>query len=157
MPIMGTSLNSKGFITFFFCLFFVLDVISKAWIVLHHHLIIFKDFLGIDFELVYVTNTGAAWGFFRDFQAPLTILRIGIVCYLLYLLFFVHKERNVIFSLTAILAGAIGNLFDTFFYGHVIDLFHFTFWGHSYPVFNLADSWIFLGVASLIFAPKKKA
>ena len=48
--------------------------------------------------------------------------------------------------MTLILAGAISNVIDTFVYGHVVDMIHFTFWGYDYAVFNLADSAVCLGV-----------
>jgi Lipoprotein signal peptidase len=48
-----------------------------------------------------------------------------------------------------IVTGAIGNAFDYWRYGHVIDFLHFTFWGSSFPVFNLADAYITLGAISL--------
>jgi signal peptidase II len=47
--------------------------------------------------------------------------------------------------------GAIGNGIDYLAYGHVIDFFHFCFWGYSFAIFNLADSYITLGVFALLF------
>jgi signal peptidase II len=44
---------------------------------------------------------------------------------------------------------------DYLLYGHVIDFFHFVFWGYSFPIFNCADSYITLGVLGLIFLPRK--
>jgi signal peptidase II len=48
-----------------------------------------------------------------------------------------------------IMTGAFGNVFDCYYYGHVIDMFHFLFWGNSYGVFNFADLLIFLGALGL--------
>ena len=58
-------------------------------------------------------------------------------------------------------AGALGNVLDIFLYGHVVDMFYFVFWGWSYPVFNLADASIFIGIATLaivsLFFQKRKS
>lgn len=48
-----------------------------------------------------------------------------------------------------IVTGAAANAFDYLRYGYVVDFFHFTFWGYSFPIFNLADTYITLGAASL--------
>ena len=55
-----------------------------------------------------------------------------------------------------ILAGAIGNVLDSYIYGHVIDMFHFVFWGRSYGIFNFADAMIFLGGFGLLIATYEK-
>jgi signal peptidase II len=60
-------------------------------------------------------------------------------------------SRFVRNSLSLVLTGALGNILDYFLYGHVVDLFRFSFRGYSFPVFNCADVWIFLGVSSLFF------
>lgn len=120
---------------------------------------IFHNFLGIDFSIVHATNTGAAWGAFSNFPEFLLYFRIiAIVGVLFYLLFFnkIVKQR---LPLALIAAGACGNVIDHFVYGHVVDMFYFTFSGHSYPVFNIADSAIFSGVVLLLFQSsiKKKS
>ena len=107
---------------------------------------------GIDFSIVHATNTGAAWGAFSSLSTYLLIFRIGVIGALaVYLLFF--KPRHP-FAFLLILAGATGNVIDTFLYGHVIDMFYFKFWSYSYPVFNIADASIFLGVLILLFTKK---
>jgi signal peptidase II len=42
-------------------------------------------------------------------------------------------------------------------YGHVVDFLHFTFWGYSFPIFNLADTYITLGVIGLLLMPRPKS
>ncbi len=112
---------------------------------------IFKDFLGIEFSITHQTNTGAAWGMlsaYPEYLAAFRLLFIGalVVYFILYL---GRSSRRWPFAL--IIAGALGNVLDYFLYGHVIDMFHFKFWGYQYPIFNLADSYIFCGVAWLLF------
>ena len=117
---------------------------------------VFQDFLGVDFSLNYVENKGAAWGIFSSFQNYLLYLRIGIILVLITYLVMGKKSffRKLAFAL--IVTGAIGNVIDYFVYGHVVDMFYFRFWGYSYPVFNVADSSIFIGICLLFIDSLKK-
>lgn len=107
---------------------------------------VFENFGGVEFSLVHAINRGAAWGVLSNFQVPLLILRIILVAVLAYFLLFLNKHRLWRLPLTLIVAGATGNIIDYFIYGHVIDMFHFVLWGYSFPVFNVADSAISLGI-----------
>lgn len=119
---------------------------------------VFKDFLGgIDFSLNYVQNTGAAWGIFSDYPHLLAYVRIGIVIALFFLIFRTSIRFIQKVALSFIVFGAIGNLIDHFRYGYVIDMFHFNFYGYDFPVFNVADVAIFLGVVFLLLTKSKKA
>lgn len=106
---------------------------------------VFKNFFGIEFSLVHATNTGAAWSIFADHGSLLLYLRIVLIAGLIYF-YFKEKTSYLKFPIALIIAGAFGNILDIFFYGHVIDMFYFVFWGYSYPVFNIADSAICVGV-----------
>lgn len=91
-----------------------------------------------------VHNTGMSFGLFQGnnlFFIFLTILLIVV-------LFFFRKEfiGSELF-LVLIFAGAFGNLLDRIIHGFVIDFIDFGF----FPVFNVADSLIFLGVAGIFF------
>lgn len=108
---------------------------------------VFKDVAGVEFSLVHATNKGAAWGAFSDYQGYLLTARIIlIVLVLLYALFYNNHPKWQI-PLALIIGGAFSNIVDYFVYGHVIDMFHFVFWGYDYPVFNIADSAICIGIA----------
>lgn len=113
---------------------------------------VFRNWLGIDFSLEYVMNTGAAWGFFSSMQLGLLWGRCAIILALLAYLFFSEFSFSRSLALVSILSGAIGNVLDFFIYGHVVDMFYFRFWGYSFPVFNIADASIFCGVVLLFFA-----
>lgn len=107
---------------------------------------VFSDFLGIQFSLNFATNKGAAWGSFSDYTYVLLALRIALILFLFRYFWKLPKNSRLYFPLALIIAGALGNVIDIFFYGHVIDMFHFIFWGYDYPVFNVADSSIFVGI-----------
>lgn len=130
----------------------IVDILTKFLTVYHIPLSnfsgipVFKDLFGISFSLVHATNKGAAWGIFSEWQQELLYFRIFlIICLLIYLLFF-NKKKAYGLPLALIAAGALGNVLDYFLYGHVIDMFYFNFWGYEYPVFNVADSAIFIGI-----------
>lgn len=103
---------------------------------------------GITFSLNYIINTGAAWGLFAGHPGLLFAIRTLII---LSLLFFIPKRRPI----WLIVTGALGNVIDYCLYGHVIDFFHFTFWGYEFPLFNIADSCITIGVLLLLVLPRK--
>lgn len=108
---------------------------------------VFHNFFGIDFSINHMINRGAAWGIFGEYQDLLTIGRIFIIGGMLIYLLFFNQNRSLRIPLTLILTGATGNIIDYFVYGHVVDMFHFVLWGYDFPVFNVADSAVTLGVA----------
>lgn len=111
---------------------------------------IFKNFLGIEFSLSHQINYGAAWGLFSEYQLPLLYLRVGLLIFLLVYAVFFNKNSSWNIPFALIIAGATGNVIDFFLYGHVVDMLHFVLWGYDFPVFNIADSAIFIGITSLL-------
>jgi signal peptidase II len=110
---------------------------------------VFKNIGGIEFSINHMTNKGAAWGVLGNYQLPLLILRIGLIIGLIVYLFCYNREAYWRFPLILIITGAIGNVLDFFVYGHVVDMLHFVLWGYDFPVFNLADSGISMGIGLL--------
>jgi signal peptidase II len=106
------------------------------------------------FSVVNVTNTGAAFGSFKnnnEFFVALSCLALLLVVALLV------RRRSRDFwrdlSLGLLLAGVLGNLTDRLLYGHVIDFLLFALhvpFAHPWPAFNIADSCITLAVLSFI-------
>ena len=144
---------------------FLLDVTTKYFT--HHYLPVmsrqtlwypyggigvFKDFLGIEFSITHQINHGAAWGVLSNYQLPLLYFRIVLVAALLFYALFINKHKGWSIPLALIISGAAGNILDYFLYGHVVDMLHFVLWGYDFPVFNVADSAIFLGIVFLIFS-----
>jgi signal peptidase II len=141
-------------------LLFLLDFFSKAYILDpfsmtlsqygHYGLPVFRDFLGIDFYITLTGNTGAAWGILSDYPQILIGIRIGIIALLLFYLFLVHHDWTFDLPLVLIITGAVGNIIDTFIYGFVVDFLFFRLWGYNFPVFNVADVLISVGVFLLL-------
>lgn len=108
------------------------------------------DLWGVSFSLNTVVNSGAAWGMFQGHSGLLFLLRSLIIAGLVVYLVFYNKGKTPALPLWLVVTGAVGNGIDYLLYGHVIDFFHFCFWGHSFPIFNLADCYITLGVLGLL-------
>ncbi len=99
-------------------------------------------------SLTYVTNTGAAFGLFPDFGGVFMI--IAVVVIVAIIVYYRHLPSDhwlIQVSLGLQLGGALGNLLNRLLYGHVIDFIDFKVW----PVFNVADSSVFVGVVILAF------
>ena len=108
---------------------------------------LFNNFLGIDGALTYVANYGAIWGIFSSWPALLVIFRICLITGLIIGLFFYKPaKKTLLLAAIFIIAGAISNVIDYFIYGHVVDMIKLTLWGYNYPVFNIADSSICIGI-----------
>ena len=116
---------------------------------------VFENFFGISFVITHVANKGAAWGIFSNYEHLLRVTRIAIILGMLGYLWVAKISYIKKFSLSLIATGALANVIDCFVYGHVIDLFYFRFWGYSYPVFNIADSMIFIGILVFLIASRK--
>src|SRR5438552_1119618 len=114
---------------------------------------VFADWGGISFSLNLATNTGAAWSLFSGYAGLLFLIRAFVIAGLIGYLVTKRKEAPRWLWLVAV--GALGNALDYLLYGHVIDFFHFVFWGYSFPIFNVADSLISIGVAGVILFPKR--
>ena len=122
-------------------------VLIKHFILLGIRIKIIKGFLYI----TYVKNTGAAFSIFRNntlFLIILSIVIIGLLFYYLSKKIYLSKLENISYGL--ILGGAIGNLFDRIIYGYVIDFIDIYIFKYDYPVFNIADMAIVIGVIILI-------
>lgn len=98
-------------------------------------------------ELLYLRNTGAAFSFLSGRTMLLAVFTLFVVAGLILFLRD-QKKKNpgkklYLLSLAFIISGALGNMWDRFAYGYVIDFINFTF--IDFPVFNFADILITVG------------
>jgi signal peptidase II len=113
------------------------------------------------FELVNVTNDGAAFGSFKNNNAFFIVLACVAFVFVFALLLRRNRtpDRLRDVSLALLLAGIMGNLTDRFLHGHVIDFALFDLhvpFAHPFPAFNVADSCIFIAVCCFIVDSLKK-
>jgi signal peptidase II len=114
------------------------------------------------FSITYVRNPGAAFGFLAEaspmfryiFFLTVTIAAIGLIFY--YIQKSATNNRLLVFSLSLILAGAVGNLIDRLRFEEVIDFLDVYVGSYHWPAFNIADSAIFMGAVFLIIEMIRK-
>jgi signal peptidase II len=150
------------FILFLSLPLYALDQLTKQWVLRsispYDARVVVPDF----FNLVNVTNTGAAFGSFRGnntFFVVISIVALVVVTVLLVRHNRSDPWRDI--SLALLLAGILGNLTDRLLYGHVIDFLLFNLhirYADPWPAFNVADSCISIAVVLFIihsFAKKE--
>ena len=150
------------FILFLSLPLYALDQLTKQWVLRsispYDARIVVPDF----FNLVNVTNTGAAFGSFRGnntFFVVISVVALVVVTVLLVRPRRSDPWRDV--SLALLLAGILGNLTDRLLYRHVIDFLLFNLhirYADPWPAFNVADSCISIAVVLFIihsFAKKE--
>jgi len=107
------------------------------------------------FNLVYVTNKGAAFSMLASVESPLRhyfFVTVNSAAFLgLSIAAWKMKSQHVLYrvSFALIAAGAVGNLIDRFRFGAVVDFLDFHVGDYHWPAFNVADSSICVGVAVL--------
>ncbi len=107
------------------------------------------------FYFTYVENTGSAWSFLSDVSWAQTFFKIitgvALVLFAFYY-YFVTKKRYkwLKVALVLIIAGTIGNFIDRLAYNYVVDFLSFIFGDYHFPVFNLADSFMTVGIIMLL-------
>ena len=108
----------------------------------------------------YVQNTGAAFSILADGGGIQKAFLLAVsVLVSIFVFMWIQKtaqfQRQKLFGQFFLLSGALGNLIDRAQYGYVVDFIDMHVKGFYWPVFNLADSFIFIGVILLLFKRKK--
>ncbi|EEL49588.1 Lipoprotein signal peptidase [Bacillus cereus Rock3-44] len=105
-------------------------------------------------NVLYITshrNRGAAWGILEGqmwFFYIITIVFVGFI--VVYMKKYAKTDMLLGVSLGLILGGAIGNFIDRVFRQEVVDFIHVYIFSYNYPVFNIADSALCIGVVLII-------
>jgi signal peptidase II len=105
------------------------------------------------FNITMVWNHGVSFGLFASEggwgKMMLILMALGISGFLTFLI--TRSQSKVeIFAMAVVIGGAIGNVIDRVRFGAVADFIDVHAYGHHFPVFNIADSAITMGVAFLI-------
>ena len=133
-------------------IFFLVDFCSKLLVSnligVHDSIVVINKF----FNISYFRNTGGAWSILSNHTWLLIVFSLLIIVFIIgYIRKNKVNKRLELIGYSMILGGSIGNLFDRIVYGYVIDFLDFNIFGYSFPIFNLADTFIVLGVFMLLF------
>lgn len=135
---------------------FILDQLTKVIIArnipVYSNIRIIPDF----FNLTHIRNRGAIFGFFsqsgsRAIHLFLLAASLAALVLIIYYFLKVSPDKKLIkISLSLILAGALGNLFDRCIHGYVVDFLDFYVKNWHWPAFNVADFCISIGAFLLV-------
>lgn len=144
------NLNKKTYIIAVLVL--IIDQVSKSlveiFLNLHENFTVIKNF----FYITVAHNTGGAWSIFSDHSYLFIIASIIAIVLLIKFMFgFKNNFRNNI-AFASLFGGIFSNLADRIFLGYVRDFLDFKLFGYDYPIFNIADVAIVVGVILLIVA-----
>ena len=149
----GTLFKNKFYLTLFFLFLtlVILDQITKALVINIFNLYDSVTLLPI-INLTFVVNYGFAFGLLNNPSLNQILVSAVISIIILYFLYLLIKTQDKIFqfSLTLILAGALGNFIDRIFRGFVIDFIDIYIGKYHWPPFNVADSCITVGFIVLM-------
>lgn len=135
---------------------FVIDQMSKWSIATYVEIDQKLPFIPGFIQLTSIRNRGAAFGILQDqrllFLLVTTLVLVGIIIYLGK----IYRDQKFLgFALSLLLGGALGNFVDRALHGEVVDLLEFTF--INFPVFNMADVFITIGVLMVIIDSFRKS
>ena len=125
----------------------LIDLLTKYLV---SNYLTFKEIIP-DFFNIYLThNNGAAFSILKNSQIILIIISIFVLFYIIkYMIPKVTSNMEYI-SISMIIGGTLGNLFDRIYNNYVIDFISLNIFGYNFPVFNFADILITCGAIFLI-------
>ncbi|MFC4103893.1 signal peptidase II [Paenibacillus xanthanilyticus] len=130
---------------------FVIDYVTKKVIEnkleLHEIIPVIGDF----FVITSIRNRGAAFGILQEQRFFFIAITLVVVSAIVW---YIHRNRNgrplLLVGLGLVLGGAVGNFLDRALYGEVVDFLQFTFGSYVFPIFNIADTGICVGVGLIL-------
>ncbi|GGM20797.1 lipoprotein signal peptidase [Paraliobacillus quinghaiensis] len=131
----------------------VIDQLTKWWVIANMEL---RESITVIENFFYITshrNTGAAWGILAGkmtFFYIITAVVIVVICY--YIQKIAKDSALTGVALGLILGGAIGNFIDRLVHKEVVDFFDVYLGSYNYPIFNIADSALVVGVILVLIA-----
>ena len=138
-------MKKKLLIVAFLCI--LIDQITKLLVISNLDINTGFNIIKSFFSILYVRNTGAAWGVFSNGTMILAFLSI---IFLYFVIKYIYETKNISkinsISYGMLIGGIIGNLIDRLLRGYVIDFLSFNIFGYSFPIFNIADSFIVISI-----------
>ncbi|MFD0960286.1 signal peptidase II [Paenibacillus chungangensis] len=108
--------------------------------------------IGNFFLITSHRNRGAAFGILQEQRTFFIIVTVIIVIGLIWYIQMMRKSAKpvLMIGLGLVLGGAVGNFIDRVRFGEVVDFFKFNFGSYTFPIFNIADSAIVIGVGLIM-------
>lgn len=129
-------------------LMIAIDQLVKWWTVENIALDTVRDFIPNVMSLAYLRNYGAAWSLLQNQQIFFAVVTVAVMSVAIwYLAKHLQKSLWMVIGLCLVIAGGLGNFLDRVRLGYVVDMFHLDF--VNFPVFNVADSYLTVGVLIL--------
>ncbi|MFC0301490.1 signal peptidase II [Virgibacillus soli] len=103
------------------------------------------------FSITSHRNSGAAWGILQNQMVFFYIITVIVIVGVLYFMHkFAKQSKLLTIGLSLVLGGAIGNFIDRLLHQEVVDFLDFKIINYNFPIFNVADSSLVIGVGLLI-------
>lgn len=103
------------------------------------------------FYFTYAHNEGAAWGMLEGRISLFLIASVFAAIGMVYYFTKTSKEEILTrFGLVLAFAGMVGNLIDRVCFGYVRDFIDFVIFGYNFPIFNIADMALVIGIGLII-------
>ena len=138
-------------LTIYSLVFLMIDLLIKIIVINFMELYDTIKIIPGFFNITYVRNTGAAFSILEDSRIFFIVITfIALIVIYLFLLKDKVLNKYQTFLYSMLIGGIVGNLVDRIIYGYVIDYLSFNIFGYSFPVFNIADSFIVISVILLV-------
>ena len=148
-------MKKRGIVAGIIAALIVLDQLVKSYVVQNIALGEIKSWIPNFVSLTYLQNRGAAFSILQDQQLLFAVITLVVVVGAIW---YLHKHMEdsfwMVLGLTLIIAGGLGNFIDRISQGFVVDMFHLDF--INFAIFNVADSYLTVGVIILLIAMLKE-
>ena len=148
-------MKKRGIVAGIIIVLIALDQLVKAYVVQNIGLGEIKSWIPNLVSLTYLQNRGAAFSMLQNQQWFFAVITLVVMAGAIW---YLHKHIEdsfwIVFGLVLIIAGGLGNFIDRISQGFVVDMFHLDF--INFAIFNVADSYLTVGVVVLLIAMLKE-
>ena len=148
-------MKKRGLVVWIIGSLILFDQLVKSYVVQNIALGEIKSWIPNLVSLTYLQNRGAAFSILQDQQLLFAVITLVVVVGAIW---YLHKHMEdslwTVSGLVLIIAGGLGNFIDRVSQGFVVDMFHLDF--VNFAIFNVADSYLTVGVIVLLLAMLKE-
>ena len=148
-------MKKRGIVVWIIGSLILFDQLVKSYVVQNIALGEIKSWIPNLVSLTYLQNRGAAFSMLQNQQWFFAVITLVVMAGAIW---YLHKHIEdsfwIVFGLVLIIAGGLGNFIDRISQGFVVDMFHLDF--VNFAIFNVADSYLTVGVIVLMIAMLKE-